>query len=148
MGGSSGTQVSIDAKGRMLLPVSVRKELAEQGEDHLVIIPGPDRSLPLYPTAAWAEVRERLESEVDNANPQQRDARQVILGMAQPLEIDTAGRILLPAALRLAVGVEKRAFLAPNGPRYDLWSEAVWAEKMARFFASDDQSIHNILALS
>ncbi len=52
--------------------------------------------------------------------------QRVLVGSAADVELDAAGRILLPAALRERVGLDKGAVLVGQGNKFEIWSETAW----------------------
>ena len=59
-------------------------------------------------------------------NPRTRDLQRLLVGNASDVEIDGAGRILIPAPLRKFAGLEKDVALVGQGARFELWDEAKW----------------------
>ena len=52
-------QSTIDAKGRFLLPGSLKKQLAE-GETHFIVSRGFEKCLTLYPIKSWQGILDRI----------------------------------------------------------------------------------------
>ncbi|PWT71090.1 MAG: cell division/cell wall cluster transcriptional repressor MraZ, partial [Proteobacteria bacterium] len=57
------------------------------------------------------------------------------------VELDGAGRILVPAPLRKFAGLEKDVNLVGQGARFELWDEAKWVGQMDKAIASDEDSL-------
>jgi MraZ protein len=49
-----------------------------------------------------------------------------MLGHATPLELDSAGRVLVPPTLRSYARLEKKLMLIGQGKKLELWSEERW----------------------
>ncbi len=72
-------------------------------------------------------------------NPRTRDLQRLLVGNASDVEIDGAGRILLPAPLRKFAGLEKDVALVGQGVRFELWDEAKWAAQMDKSIALNER---------
>ena len=55
-----------------------------------------------------------------------RRLQRKVLGHATPLELDSAGRILVPPTLRSYARLEKKLMLIGQGKKLELWSEERW----------------------
>lgn len=119
------SNVSLDSKGRLAIPARHREALLSAFGGCLVVtLDSPDHLL-IYPEANWREVEARL-LKLPTGNPSVKAYQRVVLGHAEPLELDSAGRILLPAALRERIGLEKDVALVGMGNRFELWNAADW----------------------
>ena len=65
----------------------------------VVTIDMRETCLLLYPLPEWEVVQRKLEA-LSNINPQARLLQRLLIGHATDLELDSAGRLLLPAMLR------------------------------------------------
>jgi hypothetical protein len=54
------TKVTLDAKGRMVMPTRYRERLSERGAAGLVITIDRDQCLLIYPLADWEEIERKL----------------------------------------------------------------------------------------
>ncbi len=74
-------------------------------------------------------------------NTRTRDLQRLLVGNASDVEIDGAGRILLPAPLRKFAGLEKDVALVGQGARFELWDETKWAAQMDQSIALNETGI-------
>lgn len=119
------SNVSLDSKGRLAIPARHREALLSAFGARLVVtLDSPDHLL-IYPEVNWREVEAKL-LKLPTGNPAVKAYQRVVLGHAEPLELDSAGRILLPAALRERIGLEKDIALVGMGNRFELWNAADW----------------------
>lgn len=88
------TLITLDDKGRLALPKRARDEAAADGV--IVAARHPDGCLVLYPPSAWAPKRDALLKLPFSA----RGFVRLVLGSAEELKVDRAGRVLIPAGLR------------------------------------------------
>ena len=120
--------VSLDGKGRLVVPARYR-ELLAQSSDRLVVTADPMKCLMLYPLVEWMPIRAKLRG-LSDLNLRTRSLKQVMLGYAQEFEFDSAGRILLSPDQRDFAGLDKGVKLVGQGNRIEIWDAARWAEQM------------------
>ena len=126
-------QVVLDAKGRLAIPARHRDGLAN-GAASLVITADPSGCLLLYPLAAWEPIQARLMS-LSSFDEQIRSLQRLLVGHADDVEIDSAGRILVPPALRRYARLDKHVVLVGQGRKFELWDEAAWQAQTAKAIA-------------
>ena len=122
------TQLTLDAKGRMVMPTRYRDRLLERSGGRLVATVDRDHCLLLYPLQDWEEIERKL-MRLPTLNPQARRLQRLMVGHATELELDGHGRVLLPAQLRDFASLTRDAVLSGQGNRFELWDEARWTEK-------------------
>ena len=71
-------------------------------------------------------------------NARTRDLQRLLVGNASDVEMDAAGRILLPGPLRKFAALDKDVALVGQGARFELWDEGKWAEHMERSIALNE----------
>lgn len=120
--------VSLDSKGRLVVPARYRDQIARLSAT-VVVTADPLKCLMLYPHAAWLPLRDKLAA-LSDLGLRTRSLKQVMLGYAQEFEFDSAGRILLTPDLREFAGLDKSVKLVGQGNRIELWDAARWAERM------------------
>lgn len=126
-------QLVLDAKGRLAIPARHRDGLAN-GAPNLVITADPSGCLLLYPLAAWEPIQTQLMS-FSSFDEQIRGLQRLIVGHADDVEIDSAGRILVPPALRRYARLDKHVVLVGQGRKFELWDEAAWQAQTAKAIA-------------
>ncbi|MFN9967896.1 MAG: division/cell wall cluster transcriptional repressor MraZ [Lysobacteraceae bacterium] len=131
------TAITLDDKGRLASPVAFRDVVARDCANRLVLTYNPfdQGSLYLYPDAGWQAVRDQVVA-LSPFVPEHRVLQRMLVGAATPLEPDSAGRVLLPATMRMAAGLEKRAVLMGMGGRLELWSEQAHLAQMRQTIGS------------
>lgn len=128
------TQQALDAKGRLAVPARHRDALAMNGPGHLVLTADPARCLLLYPLAAWEPIQARLMA-LSSFNDKIRSLQRLLVGYADDVDIDTAGRILVPPSLRRYANLDKHVVLVGQGHKFELWDEAQWQAQTAQAIA-------------
>ena len=132
---------NLDAKGRMAIPAKFRKHLDVCCEGRLVItIDHSDHYLQVYPLPEWETVEQKL-SALPSLNPQVRRLKRMLLGYATECEMDSNGRILLPAKLREFAGLDKNIVMIGQGNKFELWDEQSWNTLMDACLQEDFDAI-------
>ncbi len=114
---------SLDAKGRLIIPVKFRESLGEK----FVVTRSLDACLCIYDMEAWEAFAKKLTELPYNAKEQRELVRFFLSGAAE-VELDKQGRILVPNNLRAAAGIEKDVVLVGVGGRIEIWSSKAWEE--------------------
>lgn len=121
---------TLDAKGRFLLPAGFKKQLPE-GENRFVITRGFEKCLSLYPLSSWTPIYTRI-SQLNDFDPKVREFRRQFLGGATEVEMDSAGRLLLPPSLKDHASLSKDIILVAAVDKIEIWD----APKYKQFFES------------
>lgn len=123
--------INLDAKGRIAIPSRYRDELDERSEGRLVItIDLNSPCLSIYPLSEW----ERVETQLSRLPSMREDVRRMtrlLVGNAVDVELDSAGRILIPQMLRAHARLNKHAVLAGQLHKFQLWDESEWNRTVA-----------------
>ena len=128
---------SIDAKGRMIIPVKFREELG----DEFVVTKGMDGCLYLYPFEAWKEFEEKLRSMPVTVNAESRKFARFFMAGASTVELDKQGRILIPPVLREFAGLTKNIVVAGVLERVEVWDKEKWVQN-SRYDDLDEIAAH------
>jgi MraZ protein len=120
---------TLDDKKRLSLPSKFRKELGKK----VIITHGLDNCLFMFTLSQWNKMAEQL-GNMSFTNADSRGFNRIMLGGAVEIEIDTAGRILIPDFLRQYAGVtinedKKEAtklVFAGVHTRIEIWEEKKW----------------------
>ncbi len=127
-------EATIDAKGRFLLPGNLKKQMPEETST-IVISRGFEKCLLLYPLKAWEAIEEKIKK-LNEFNPKVSQFRTLFVGGASYVELDTAGRILLPPSLREYAGLGKDILLASDIDKIKIWDSGKY-KKLFEEFSSD-----------
>lgn len=141
-------EISLDAKGRLVIPARYRDLLKEHCNGQLVAtIDIRDTCLRIYPLPVWEELENQLEK-LPSTNPGVRRIQRLILGYASDVEMDGSGRVLLPPALRKYAGLEKDLVLVGQGKKLELWSEEQWNHCLGEAVSGDFALPEEIASIS
>ena len=117
--------LTLDVKGRINVPTRYRDVLIEHACARLTITRHPDGCLLVYPRPEWEKKREQIAAFPMQARALQR----LLLGNAQDVEIDSAGRVLIAPELRVAAGLKREAMLLGMGGHFELWDAQTLSER-------------------
>lgn len=133
------SQLSLDTKGRIAIPLRYRDVLSERCQGQVVVTVDRDGCLLLYPAPDWVRIEQALMSR-PNINPQVRRLQRLLVGHATELELDTQGRLLLPTPLREFAGLDKRVLLVGQGNKFEIWDEVTWSRNRELWFGEEAEN--------
>jgi MraZ protein len=119
----------IDAKGRLPVPAAFRRGLVQQGAGTVVVTP-LDQCLAAYAPSEWTRLEDQLRTLPAFSRPVKALTR-LLMSRAADCELDVQGRILLPAPLRAAAGLDREALVVGVLNRFEVWSPERWAAFLA-----------------
>jgi len=118
-------EVAIDAKGRFLLPSSLRKQFADGTGEKFVLNRGVDKFITIYPLEVWDPLFEKI-SNLNDFSSEDRTFKRLFLNGATHVEIDSADRMLLPKLLQEYAFIKKDAILLAMGNILELWDKETY----------------------
>ena len=127
-------KLTLDAKGRLVMPTRYRERLQDRCGGKLVITVDKDQCLLIYPLPDWEEIERKL-MRLPSMNPDARRLQRLMVGHATDLELDAHGRVLLPPNLREFGMLTRDAMLVGQGLYFELWDEARWNERRDEWLA-------------
>ena len=124
-------QLNLDRKGRLTVPSRYREALLMRCAGRLVITADFDKCLLLYPLPDWEPIQQKLMG-LSSLNPRIRDLQRTLVGYAEDIAMDAAGRVLVSPALREFAALEKNAMLVGQGNKFELWDKQKWEQALER----------------
>lgn len=113
---------SIDDKGRLIVPMSLRAGEGRKAPlSKFVLVGGLDGCLWLYAEEAWTHFEERLRRLSMGTKEQRAFARAFLVG-ASKVTVDKQGRISIPSSLMVRAGLGKEAVLHGQVGRIEIWA--------------------------
>jgi MraZ protein len=113
------------------LDFTVKKQLPE-GEGKFILSRGFEKCLTLYPIKSWELIIGKI-SQLNDFDPKVRQFRRQFLGGATEVELDSAGRMLLPASLKEFAGLGKDIILAAALDRFEIWDAGKYKQLFEDF---------------
>ena len=121
--------LNIDAKGRMVMPTKHREALLVQSSSDLVIAAHPHGCLLIYPQIAWEPIQSKIMA-LSSFDKKSSALQRLLVGYAEDISLDTAGRLLLSQVLREFANIDKQAMLVGQGSHFELWDKEAWDKQM------------------
>jgi MraZ protein len=118
---------NLDEKNRISLPKAFRTSFGKK----FVMTRGLDNCLFAYPKSAWEKVASKLQ-ELSFAQTDTRGFNRFMLSGAAEVDVDAAGRILIPEHQRNFAGLKKHVVFAGVSDRVEMWDAARWMSYKAK----------------
>ncbi len=115
-------ECKLDAKGRMMIPVGLKKQLPEAESEGLVINRGFEKHLVIYTRKEWDKIVEDL-SKLNQYEKKTREFIRYFTRGASELSLDSSGRVLLPKSLLEYAGINADVVLACQFNKIEVWAQ-------------------------
>jgi MraZ protein len=138
------SSLNLDAKGRLAIPAKYRDALHAKSGGHLVLTAHPHGCLLLYPQVAWEPIQAKMMS-LSSFDKRSSALQRLLVGYAEDIEMDAAGRLLVSPVLREFAGLEKQAMLVGQGSHFELWNLDAWRSQLDIVTAGEDLALPNEL---
>ena len=138
------SSLSLDVKGRLAVPAKHRDALVSQSAGQLVLTAHPHRCLLLYPQVAWEPIQAKMMS-LSSFDKRSSALQRLLVGYAEDIQMDAAGRLLVSPALREFAGLDKQAMLVGQGSHFEIWNIEAWRAQLDIVMAGEDLALPNEL---
>ncbi|RKR85465.1 division/cell wall cluster transcriptional repressor MraZ [Mucilaginibacter gracilis] len=115
----------LDTKGRMMIPVGLKKQLPEAEKEGLVINRGFEKHLTIYTRKEWDAIVEDM-SKLNQYEKKTREFIRYFTRGASELTLDGAGRVLLPKNLLEYAGIDTDVVLSCQFNKIEVWAKAAY----------------------
>jgi MraZ protein len=116
---------TLDDKKRLTFPKRIRDLLGNP--ETLYITPGPDQSLWLYTQEALERLAEKLD-QTPATDAEARVFRRLYFAQTEAVDMDRAGRALVPDRLIQFAGLEHEVVLIGVRDHLELWNAQRWQQ--------------------
>jgi len=139
--------INLDGKGRLTIPTKYRNTITDQSNGSMVVtMDTEEKCLLLYPSTIWATIEKKI-NDLPSFSKNHRRIQRILIGHAEDLDIDSAGRILLSKPLRLAADMTKKITLIGQGEKFEIWNEDTWNTKVNNWRSEEtDESEQSVLS--
>jgi MraZ protein len=128
----------VDEKGRVPIPPKFRTE--ELKKEGVVLCPGMEKCINIYPVSEWKKLADSLTA--SSIIPSKiRKLNRFIFASSFDIDIDSQGRIMVPAKLRQYAGLHEEVVMAGVHTYVELWSKEQWDEEIAN---NREEAFHTI----
>jgi len=115
---------NLDDKGRLTIPARYRELLPR----FTYVMQGFERNLMVFPSPVFETIKQHI-SQMSMTDPKARLLRRMLYSTADQLEVDRAGRILIPQFLRQFANLNSSVVVVGNGDYFEIWSPDIWSEQ-------------------
>jgi MraZ protein len=115
-------EIAVDSKGRFLLPAKIAKQIAEGSGEKFVMNRGFEKCVTIYTMDVWNVIYSKV-SKLNDFKEDVRKFKRLFLNGATIVELDTAGRLLVPKPLLEYAGIDREAVLTAQGSKLELWKK-------------------------
>ena len=119
----------LDAKGRVMIPSSLKKQLPEAEREGLVINRGFEKHLVIYTKKEWDHITGEL-SKLNLYEKRSRDFVRYFTRGATELSLDSANRILFPKGLLEYAGISTEVVLSCQLNKIEVWAKNAYDSQM------------------
>jgi transcriptional regulator MraZ len=116
---------SLDAKHRLSIPAKFRAAFSSG----VVLAKDADACISVWTAATHESTVERALAGKNPFSPEYKQLQRYFQGNAFDLELDSAGRVTLPAPLLAHAGIEKDVVVTGVGRNLEIWSRERWDEQ-------------------
>ena len=125
-----------DAKGRIMIPVTLKNQMAPILNEGFVIKRSVFQPcLELYPLSEWNQLMQRMNRKNRFKKKNNDFIRRFTAGV-KPVEIDATGRLLIPRNLMSVAGIDKEVVLSSAINIVEIWDKDNY-EKVLEETAAD-----------
>ena len=127
----------LDAKGRIMLPAGLKRQIAPEAQDKFVVNRGFEKCFMLYPSNEW----ESITAEINKLNIYNKKNREFVRHFfrgATELKLDGTGRLLIPKRMLEYADIKKDLILFAYLDRIEAWDKDAYEGLMTN--APDDFS--------
>lgn len=130
----------LDPKGRLVLPAKIKAAIPEANGSRLMLRMAEDKCLALYTMNEY----KKLESQVKGLsinNAEQRMIQRSFFISSVEVELDSAGRLLIPKVYQGYADLEKEVVVIGMGSRIELWNP----QKYLQNIIADPADLSNLM---
>ncbi len=114
---------TLDAKNRLTVPSRFRSTLAGT----VFLVKGAEPCLSLYPAETYNAMAQDALAGMNSLSTRKREFSRLFYANAMSVELDGAGRIMLPSRFMEHAGIGSRdVVVAGAGECLELWDRATW----------------------
>ena len=140
--------LTLDTKGRIVIPARYRELLRKSCEGEMIITKDPQYpALIIYPGKLWKEISQKFEA-LGGLNQKVRSIQWKILGNALVTEFEVGERmtLLIPQMLRdfAVLNLKEQIALVGMGSKFELWNLDNWEKKQSGLQISGEDLIEDL----
>ena len=120
-----------DTKGRIMLPVALKKQLAVNLSDQFVLKRAVfNACLELYPIKEWDALMQKV-NQLNRFNKKNNDSIRRFTAGVRLIEVDSTGRLLIPKDLIVHAGISKETVISSAVNILEIWDKERYEEAIS-----------------
>lgn len=120
----------VDTKGRLMLPVGLKKQLNNSIDDGFVLKRAVfGKGLELYPMEQWNMVSQKI-NQLNRFVPSNIKFIRGFNAGSRVVDIDTSGRLLIPRDLITWAGISKEIVITASVNILEIWDKKTYEEAL------------------
>jgi MraZ protein len=132
---------AIDAKSRLTIPAKLREAIDSSQEGYgFVAVRGYDEVLYLYTPATYRKIAPQFNPRLQ-ARPEVRKYQRLAYGLAENVEVDKLGRVLIPDNTLRRCGLTRDVAIVGVQDHIEVWDKGRWET-----FLKENLSQQDVLA--
>jgi MraZ protein len=120
---------TLDDKNRLAFPKRVREQLHQP--KRLFVTPGPDQCLWIFTQADLEGLAAKLD-QAPATDAEARVFRRLYFAQTEAVDVDRAGRVLIPERLTRFAGLQHDVVLLGVRDHLELWDAGRWQEYLSQ----------------
>lgn len=118
----------VDAKGRLMMPIAIKKQLATVLQDGFVLRRSVfQKCLELYPMQEWQLLMQKM-NKLNKFKKKNNDFIRRFTAGAKMLEVDVNGRLLIPKDLTVFANISKNIVVASAINIVEIWDKDLYEQ--------------------
>ncbi|WP_203255895.1 division/cell wall cluster transcriptional repressor MraZ [Hyunsoonleella ulvae] len=120
----------VDAKGRMMIPAGMKKQLMPILDDGFVLRRSVfQKCLELYPMAEWQLLMQKM-NKLNRFKKKNNDFIRRFSAGARIIEVDGNGRLLIPKDLTVFASISKDIVISPSINIIEIWDKDLYEQSI------------------
>ncbi|MBC7921656.1 MAG: division/cell wall cluster transcriptional repressor MraZ [Ferruginibacter sp.] len=124
-------ECKLDPKGRLMLPSKLKNALPLESANSLVIQHGFEPHLVLYPLPEWQKFYSKIMA-LNEFNEEHRILQRNFMRSSGEVELDSAGRLLIPKSMQKYAQVDKDVTVIGVGNRIEIWNPTLYDQAIIK----------------
>ena len=109
--------IKLDGKGRVVLPAKIKNQIEDK---YIVAVRGFEPCLEFYVEEEWNKIIIKILS-LNNFVEENRNLQRNIISRSVQLDMDSAGRVVLPQKLLDYANINSEITLLGVGTKFEIW---------------------------
>lgn len=123
--------VSVDDKGRVVIPASIKKEMGDEVMSMVTLEKDPyENCLNIYPRTVWQQRIEKIRKRLDVNNRTHSRILDSFYQRIAKVALSDKGRINIPTHLINEASLEREVVITGQGERFRVWDKVLYEQSV------------------